>query len=135
MKSFPFLLISKKVLQEKYHIHTRSGVQKTCIIVCKIHGYDKILLPLLKPEKAAKILAKLPGSTPMNQPQLVKRIPIRRGLGRTGLRRKVTGLNLLVKPSVFFQSLQIQKPTLPSQKPKISNVQRMIHPTSGQRNK
>ena len=45
----------------------------------------------MKPEEAAKIISQLPSSTPMNQLQLVTNIPIRRGLGKTGLRRKLPG--------------------------------------------
>ena len=47
----------------------------------------------------------------MNHPQLVTNIPIRRGLGRLGLRRKVPGTNPLLKPKVFSQSHKIQRPT------------------------
>ena len=35
MKSFPFHLIFKEVLQQKYYIHTTSAVQKTGIAVGK----------------------------------------------------------------------------------------------------
>ena len=69
----------------------------------------------------------------MKQAQLLTNVLIRRGLGRAGLRRKVPGTNPLLKPKVFSQLPQIQRSTLPSQKPQIPNIQRVIHPTSVER--
>ena len=66
----------------------------------------------------------------MSQQQLVMHIPIRRGMGRAGLRRKVPGTNPLLKPKLLSQSPQIERPILPSQEPQIPSVQRAIHPTS-----
>ena len=99
----------------------------------KVHGYDEPLLPHMKPEKMAKILSQLPSRIPMNQPHIVKNIPIRKGLGRTGLRKKVPGKNPLLKPKVFSQYPQIQRPTLHSQMPQIPSPQRVIHPPSVER--
>ena len=65
----------------------------------------------------------------MNKPQLAKIIPIRKGVGRTGLKRKVPSRNALLKPKVFSQSHHIQRPKLPSQKPQIPSSQGVIHPT------
>ena len=65
----------------------------------------------------------------MNQPQLVTDIQIKRGLGRASLRRKAPGTDPLLKPKVFLQSPQIQRPTLPSQKLQITSLQRVIQPT------
>ena len=52
-----------------------------------------------------------------------------RGLGRVGLRRKVPGTNPLLKPKVFPQLPPIQRSMLPSQKPKVPHLQRVIHTT------
>ena len=46
----------QEVLQENYYIQTRSGAHKEGITLGKIHGYDKSLIPYLKPEKAAEII-------------------------------------------------------------------------------
>ena len=63
----------------------------------------------MKPKKAAKILSQLPGSTPMNQPQLVTNILIKRELGRAGFRRKVTSTHSLPKPNVSRSWIQHNK--------------------------
>ena len=65
----------------------------------------------------------------MNKPKLVTNIPMRRGIGRTGLRRNGPCTNPLLKVYLFSQSSQIQRPTLLSQKPPIPSTQRVIHPT------
>ena len=49
------------------------------------------------------------------------------------MRRKVPGRNPLLKPKVFSQSAQIQRPTVPSQKLQIKSTQRVNHPTSVER--
>ena len=68
----------------------------------KTDGHDKSLQPHLKPENAAKILSQLPiSATYINQPQIVSNVPMRREVGRAGLRRKVSGTNLFFKPKVF----------------------------------
>ena len=76
----------QEVLQEKYYILTRSGEQKAGINVGKLHGHNKPLVSHQKPEKAAQILAQLPSSIAINQAQLVPNVPIRRGVGRAGLK-------------------------------------------------
>ena len=43
----------------------------------------------------------------MNQTQIFTNVPIRRGVGRAGLRRKVQGTNPLLKQKVFSQSSQM----------------------------
>ena len=50
----------------------------------------------MKLEKVAEILAQLTGSNAINQPQLVTNISIRKGLGKAGLRRKVSGTHPLL---------------------------------------
>ena len=67
------------IIEGRFHIQTRSGVQKPGITVGYVHGNDKPLLPQMKSEKAAKILYWLFSGTTMNQPQLVTNIPNRRG--------------------------------------------------------
>ena len=67
----------------------------------------------------------------MNQPYLVTDIPIRGGLERAVLRRKVPGTQQLLKTEVF--SLSPQRPTLPDYKQKIPSSQRVIQPTSVER--
>ena len=37
-------------LQEKYHIHTRSGTHKAGNTVEKVYGHDKPLIPHITPE-------------------------------------------------------------------------------------
>ena len=115
-KQFPFPLTCKKCSRNNY-IHTTSGVTYiTDIAVGKLHGHDKPLLPKLKPEEAVKTLSHVSSSIPRNQPQLVTNVPITRGMGRAGLKRKVTGTNPFPKPKVIFQSPQIQRPTVHSLK-------------------
>ena len=46
-----------------------------------------------------KILAWLPSSSPVKQPELVTNVPIKRGLERVGLRQKLPDTNPL--PKVF----------------------------------
>ena len=69
----------------------------------------------------------------MNQAQFVTNILIRRRFGRVGLRRKVPGTNPLLKPKVFSQSSEIQRPSSPSQEPQISSTHGSIHPISVKR--
>ena len=64
----------------------------------------------------------------MTPPQVVTNI--RRGLARAGLRRKVPDTNPLLKPKLFSQWPQIQRPTLPTQKPLMPRTQILIHPIS-----
>ena len=68
----------------------------------------------MKPKPSAEILSQLPIGMPMNQPQLATNIPINRGLGRAALRRKVPHKYPLLKLKESSQSLQIQRPILPS---------------------
>ena len=92
----PILFGLKEVLQEKYYIHTRLGAQVR-ITVVKVYVYYKILFPHTKPEKMAKVIYKVPSSTEMSQLHLVTNPPIRKGLGRRGLRRKVPSAQQLLK--------------------------------------
>ena len=88
----------QEVLQEQYYIQTRSGTQKAGITVGKIYGHGKSSLSCQNPEKAAKILSQLPSSTTsINQPKIPTNVPIRRGVGRAGLRKKVPDSNPLIK--------------------------------------
>ena len=87
---------------------TRSPTRKI-LYSHQVWSHDKPLLPLMKPEKSAKILSQLPSSTTMNQPQLVTNSLIRRGWERAGLRRKAPGTHPLLKPNLFYHSLQIQR--------------------------
>ena len=66
----------------------------------------------------------------MNHPQLVTNIPIRRGFGIASLRRKVQDTHTLLKPEIFSQSPQVQRPTLHSQKSQVPSSQRVTHLTS-----
>ena len=59
---------------------------------------------------------------------------IRREVGIVGLIRKVPCANPLLKPKVFLESPQIQRPTIPSQNLQIPSIQRVIRPTSVERN-
>ena len=68
-----------------------------------MHGYDKLLIPHVKPEKATEILSQLLSSTsPMSQPQIVTQVP---------------ATIPLLKPKVFSQSHPIQRPTFTFSKP------------------
>ena len=135
MKAFLYLFICKHYYKKNI-IQTRSGAQRAGLTVGKRHGHDKSLLPNLKPQKAAKILSLLPSSTSsINQPQIITNVPIRRGVGRAGLKRKVQCTNPLLKPKVFSKSPKIQRPTLPSQNLQIPSTQRMIHPHLWKENK
>ena len=49
------------------------------------------------------------------------------------MRRKVPGINPLIKPKVFPQSTQIQRPILPYQNLQIPNTKRVSHSTSVER--
>ena len=62
----------------------------------------------MKQEKADKILSQLSSSTPMNQPQLAKHIPIRGGLERAGLRRIVSGTNNYLNQRYFLNHLKFK---------------------------
>ena len=96
----PVFFDMQDVLQKKYYILTRSETLKAGITVGKIHGYDKSLLSHMKPEKEAKILSQLLCHTiSINQPQMSTNVPIRREVGRVGLRKKVTGSNPLLNPN------------------------------------
>ena len=53
------------VLHEKYYIDTRSGAEKAGITVGKVHGYDKPLLPYMKPKKASEIISQIHNGTTM----------------------------------------------------------------------
>ena len=91
-KSMPYEIIPisfdfQEVLQ-KYYIWIRSGTQKASMAVRQMHRHVKLLLPHLKPEKAAKILSLLPSSPSLNQPQWVTNDFLRRGIGRASLRGK-----------------------------------------------
>ena len=82
-----------------------------------MHGHDQSILPHHKPEKAANILSQLPSNiSSINQSQIAINVSIKSEVGRTGLKRKVPGAYTFLKPKVFSQSPQIQRPTLPSQK-------------------
>ena len=78
-----------------------------------VHGQDKPLLPHMK-QKRQKIIFQVSNGTPMSQAQVVTDLPIIKGLGRAGLRRKVPDTQQLLKPKLFSQSPQIQRPALPS---------------------
>ena len=67
MKAFPFYLICKRYYKKQVR-STKAG-----ITVGKVHGYDKPLLPCMKPENC-KILSLIPSGTTINQPQLVPNI-------------------------------------------------------------
>ena len=88
-----------------------------------IHIYSLIL----NQKTTVKILSQLPSISPMNGPQLVANIHIRRGLVKACLRRKVPGTHPLLKPRVILQSPQIHRPTLPFQMSLIPSSERVIH--------
>ena len=138
-KSNPYEIIPisfnlQDVLQEKLYIQTRSGAQKEGITAGKINGLYKPLLPHLKSEIAAKIIFQFPSNVASpNQLQIGTNTPIRRRVGRVGLKREVRGINPLVKPRVFLQSPQVQRPILPSQNLQIPNTERVRHPTFAER--
>ena len=69
----------------------------------------------------------------MSQLHLVSDPPIRKGLGRAGLRRKVPGTKHLFKQK-YFLIPKIQRLTLSSYKQQIPNSQRVIQTTSMERN-
>ena len=132
MKVFPTHFICKIIYRNNI-ILAPGQEQKAGTTIGEVHGHKKPSLCIWN-RKTAKILPQLPCSTPINQIQLVKHIPIWERLQRSGLRRKVTGTHPSLKPKVFSHSPHIQRATWPSQKSQIPSLQRVIQSTSVERN-
>ena len=121
-------------MQEVYKNIFRPGLEpKEKALLLKSTGHNKPIVSHMKQEEAPKYyLSYLVGT--MNVPQLVTNHPIIKGLERAGFTRIVLGTQPLLKLIKVSQSPQIQRPTLPSQKPSVLSSQTVIQTTSMERN-